>query len=546
MIRHGRARPAVAAACAVLALGSTSAALAASAPRSAPPTAVTVPMIAYPGTINPILASDTYGRAIVSMLYPSLAAVAPGGALKPELAASWTSAQKGLTVEFDLRKGLRWSDGAAVTSADVAATFQAMADRRDHSPYYAVFSAVQDVTAPTPARVVVDLSRPDAAFLKDALFAPIAPARVLTPLIGRGTALARSVELDVQARVTAGPFRLVSWDRDTGTLRFARNDAYPWGRARLRTFTLQYEPTSDSAWRALLAGQVQVANVPSDARTQARALAKAGKLRLMRVPTDQYTYIAFNMADPIWSDGRVREAAVEAVNRRAIAAQLRVSPGTPTGGPPPLSLVASGGRMAGLGYNLSAARALLSAAGWAPGANGVRYKDGRPLAFTLLTVAGVPLWDRYVGLVAYDLRLVGFEVTVQYMTFSLLSESLAEPPGRGAPGAWALAWSMSPASDARALLGGHSAFPPAGQDVGLYDDPAVTAAMQTLAAGAGASARRHAEASLRRALRLDPPAIFLYQATGLVATVPGLRLPAPLADVGQGLAWPQDWYYVGP
>lgn len=515
--------------------------------RSAVPTSVTVPMIADPGTINPILASDSYGRAIVSMLYPSLAARAPGGRTVPALARTWTVAENGLHIQVDLRPGLRWTDGSAVTADDVVTTFAAMADRRDHSPYFAVFRAMRAATVVGARTVAIDLSRPDPAFLRSVLFVPIAPASVLDPLIGRGKALARSPELDVEAHVTAGPFRLDAWDRSTGTLRFSRNRAYPWGAARLATFTLQYEPTADAAWQAFVDGRVAIANVPADAAAQAGALAKAGKLRLLRVPTDQYAYIAFNMTDPIWSDGRVREAAVEAVDRRAIAAQLPVSLGAPTGGPPPLSEVASGHRLAGLGYNLTRARALLTAAGWRLGAGGIRYKDGRPLAFTLLTVAGVPLWDRYVGIVAYDLRLAGFGVTVQYMTFSLLSQALAAPPGRASPGAWALAWEMTATSDARTLFGGPAAFPPAGQDVGAYDDPAVTTAMQTLAAGrAGAAARRRARARLRTALHADPPAIFLYRATGLVATAPALRVPLPPAAIGESLAWPQDWYYATP
>jgi peptide/nickel transport system substrate-binding protein len=280
--------------------------------------------------------------------------------------------------------------------------------------------------------------------------------------------------------------------------------------------------------------------------SQANALAKAGKLRLLHVPAGAYTYIPFNMYDPIWRDPSVRIAAVEAVDRGAIARQLPVSPGAPTGGPPPMSLVASNGNMAGLAYNLAHARALLEADGWRLGQGGVRYKDGKPLAFTLVTVAGVPLWDRCIGIVVYDLRLAGFAVTVQYQTFASLAQSLTRPPSDDSPGAWALAWTMSAASDARTLFGGRAALPPGGQDVGGYADAVVTTAMGTLAVGGSPAARRHAESALRTALRSDPPAIFLYRQTGLVATVPSLHIPVPTASLGQSLVDPQAWYVQRP
>jgi peptide/nickel transport system substrate-binding protein len=550
MAKPARARIRVAAALAtaalvVLTLGAGPVVVQAVSPEAVP-SAITVPIIADPASINPILATDSYGRSIVAMLYPTLATASATGSAKPLLAQSWAVTNKGLTINIVLRSGLDWSDGRPVTARDVVATFTAMANRRDRSPFLALFDAVSDMVATGRYSLTVELSRPDPSLLHPLLLLPIAPASVVAPLVGRPRALRANADLNLSAQVSAGPFRLASWNRQTGTLRFVRNPSYPWGAARLETFTLQYEATADSAWQAFVDGQLGVANVPSDAVSQAAALAKAGKVRLITMPTETYTYVAFNMNDPIWTNGMVREAAVEAVNRRGIERRLAVSPGTLTGGPPPLSLVASNGNMAGLAYNPENARALLETAGWHVGKGGVRYKGGEPLAFTLVTVSGVPLWDHYIAIVAYDLRQVGFEVTVEYQTFASLTASLSRPPGAASPGAWALAWEMTPTSDARTLFGGSAALPPGGQDVGAYEDPTVASALQTLAVDGMASARRQAETALRGALRNDPPAIFLYRETGLVATVPGLRVPMPTVSLGQNLVDPQAWYFTAP
>jgi peptide/nickel transport system substrate-binding protein len=513
---------------------------------SAVPDAATVPIIADPGSINPILAADTYGRAVVGLLYPSLTAVGPDGVRRPLLARAWSVSDGGRTVRILLRSGLRWTDGRPVTAADVAATFDAMANRRDRSPWFGVFRPMAQVRAEGAGAVVVDLSRPDPAFLPDALTVPIAPARVVAPLVGDGRALAADRDLNAAPAITAGPFRFVAWQRATDTLVFARNAAYPWGRAHLARLVLQYEATSGSAWDAFLRGQVSVADVPASALVEARALARRGRLRLVTLPTAQFTYIAFNLRAPLWQDPRVRQAAVYAVDRAAINRAVNRPPARLTGGPPPLSLVAPGGALAGMGYDPARAERLLSAAGWRPGPGGVRYRRGQALHFTLLTVAGVPTWDRTVAMAAQDLRAVGFSVDVEYAPFADLVRSLAGPQRSSSPGAWGLAWQMTGASDARTLIGGRAAFPPGGQDVGGYDDPTVTAALQALAAGGGAKARRAEERRLAAALRADPPAIFLFQTVGVMAVAPGLRVPRPGGLTGSALDWPQDWSWTGP
>src|ERR1700736_3924048 len=67
---------------------------------------------------DPLIACDAAGRAI-----PALAAVVP-------TRANGGISRDGLAVTYHLRHGVRWHDGVAFTSADVAASFRAVMDAR--------------------------------------------------------------------------------------------------------------------------------------------------------------------------------------------------------------------------------------------------------------------------------------------------------------------------------------------------------------------------------------------------------------------------------
>jgi len=539
---HLRARAVAVALGAALAAAPASVA---AAPVPSPTQTVVLPIIADPGSINPLLASDAYGRSIVALLYPSLASYQPSGTLRPLLARSWSTVDRGRTVRLVLRPGLRWSDGAPVDATDVVATFTAMADARDDSPFAGIFRSMQSVTAQGSDTVLITLGRVDPAFVPDVLTVPIAPASVLRPLKGRARALRTAASLNADPTVTAGPFRFAGWNRSTDTLNFVRNAAYPWGRARIDRLVIQYEATNSDAWQAFLSGSVDAAEVPAPNYAQAQALSKAGRLHLVDVATGQYSYLAFNMRDPIWKDARVREAAIYAVDRQAINRQQDQPLDVPTGGPPPLNLASRTGDMAGMAYDPARAAALLDAAGWIRGEGGVRYKAGQPLSFVLETVSGDSAWDNDIGAVAGYLRLAGFQVTLDSVPFHQLVLQLAERPHGVWPGAFALAWDMLPGADARVLFGGAPALPPAGQNIGSYSDTTVADAMNALAAGGLSKADQAKQVrALATALKADPPALFLYQTVGVVALRPGLHAPTPVSSVAGILDWPQDWYWT--
>ncbi|HEY9118420.1 MAG TPA: peptide ABC transporter substrate-binding protein, partial [Marinobacter sp.] len=71
-----------------------------------------------PASLDPQLAEDTVGGAIVVDLFEGLTRSGPEGDTEPALAKSWASSDNNLTWTFHLREDARWSDGTGVTAHD--------------------------------------------------------------------------------------------------------------------------------------------------------------------------------------------------------------------------------------------------------------------------------------------------------------------------------------------------------------------------------------------------------------------------------------------
>ncbi len=131
----------------------------------------------------------------------------PDGQPEPDLAQS-VSTPNPTTYVFHLRHGVRFWDGAEMTSADVVNALDY--NRRPGSQINVAYAEVKSVEASGPYTVTVTLAHPDAAFeswlcdlspIFEKKFQQEHPNTMGSPSVGiMGT----------------GPFELDSWDPTTG------------------------------------------------------------------------------------------------------------------------------------------------------------------------------------------------------------------------------------------------------------------------------------------------------------------------------------------
>jgi ABC-type transport system substrate-binding protein len=295
-------------------------------------------------------------------------------------------------IVFALRRGVRFHDGVELTAKDVRFTYETIVDPRNLSPRVPDFEPVKRVDTPDPYTVRVTYRR---------LFEPgfeswamgILPEHLLNR--DRLEAEARAAGRD-PARFTvrdaafnrrpigSGPFRFVDWKSDV-SIRLERFEGYWEGPPNFREYLIRIIPdllTSELAFYAgtadaYVAQPHQVARLRDDPRFHAAQRLALG-----------YTYIGYNLRRPVFQDPRVRRALGMAIDVDAIIRYVLYGQGERTSGPFPRQTAYYDPDVPALPYDPEGAARLLAEAGWRRNADGILEKDGRPLAFTLITNSG--------------------------------------------------------------------------------------------------------------------------------------------------------------
>ena len=102
-----------------------------------------------------------------------------------------------------------------------------------------------------------------------------------------------------------------------------------------------------------------------------------------------YTYLGYNLKNPLFTDKRVRQAISYAVNKDEIISGVLLGLGKPATGPYKHGTWAYNDKVKIYNYNPAKARELLKQAGLTDANNdGVLEKDGKPFEFEILTNQG--------------------------------------------------------------------------------------------------------------------------------------------------------------
>jgi oligopeptide transport system substrate-binding protein len=302
-----------------------------------------------PGSLDPARATDLEDEVVVGNLFDGLTALDATGAVRPAVAASWSSDADLRRWEFRLRPDAVWADGSPLRAEDFKFAWERLADPRAKpapSPSAALLEPVtgyRDVAAGR-ARSISGVQAPDATTLVVELERPLADL----------PALAASVELSPLPRalvapapaaylaepVGNGPFRLAAPYRSGRSLTLERNPAYAGEAARLDKVSVHVVPDEQTAWLELQHGRVAFAPVPLDQVAAARAVHGAsadGRSRpgLLQGPMLATWEVGFDLRAKLASDPRWRQAFSLAVDRARIAADLAGAAAPATGLAPP-------------------------------------------------------------------------------------------------------------------------------------------------------------------------------------------------------------------
>lgn len=436
------------------------------APGGAPSGRFIYPLAIEPATLNLASGTDVPSVMVQRLVSDFLVDHGPDLRLVPALAASWDRSADGRVITFHLRSGVRFHDGAPFTSDDVVFTWEKIIDPQSRAVgRLDAFLPIASVEAVDPLTVRVTYKEPFAPALRGWEI-PILPAHLY-----RGADFARAPAN--RAPIGTGPFRFVSWDAGRSIV-FEANRDYWGGSPALERFVFQIVPAADTAFQALLAGEVDYARVPP--ARQATIQGDAGFARrfhaIRYVPLFFY-YIAWrgDGSNPFFDDPRTRRALAMAIDRdgyvRSVLHGLAEMTDSPFG------LLLPGPRERGPAHDPAAAAALLDEVGWRlDPSTGIRRRGGRPFRFSLLVFTGGEDHVQFSQVVQENLRRIGIDMRIERLDWQTLLTRLRVGDFEAAFSGFA----PSPDPDsAYGLL--HSSQISGGQNYAAWRDAAADAAL---------------------------------------------------------------------
>lgn len=370
----------------------------------------------------------------------------------------------GMDVTWTLRPGISWHDGTPVTSADIKFTVEAInspAYNPESTDGFDRIGGVDIVDAQSAVLHYTEVYAPyQLQFMRGLL-----PKHVLE---GRDIDTANDYN---RAPLGTGPYRVAEWKsgehiRLEAVPDYWQGTQYP----QVKTLLFKFIPNTNTRINQLKNGEVDmVVMFPWDKH---REVAAIPGVTVHRTDGNGYEHVTLNQrAFPALADVRVRQALTHAVDRELISKTILEGLAPVTHGPVQPVSWAHNPNVRKYAYDVNRAKALLDEAGWRDAnGDGVRERNGRRFAFTMITQAGFAVRENVAQVLQRQFRDVGVEVAVQLHDGTSISKLWFEGKFEAM-----LHWWQLPADPELVLFFAKDRMPPKGRNINYVSDDALTA-----------------------------------------------------------------------
>ncbi len=359
----------------------------------------------------PLLASDSASHNIAGMVYNGLVKYDKDMNIVGDLAESWEISQKGLVITFHLRKGVKWHDGHPLTSADVLYTYRVTVDPKTPTAYAGDFLKVKKAEA-------IDDYTFRATYDK-----PFAPALISwsSAILPRHLLEGKDITKSSLSRkpIGTGPYKFKEWVTGQKIVLVSNPDYFE-GQPYIDGRITRIIPDTATMFLELRAQNIGMMGLtPLQYTRQTENNLFKNNFNKYRYLSFAYTYMGYNLKNPLFADKRVRQAISYAINKEEIISGVLLNLGQPANGPYKPGTWAYNNKVKIYNYDPQKARELLRVAGWTTmNQAGILEKNGKPFVFEIVTNQGNETRQKCAEIIQRQLKDVGIHVKIRILEWS--------------------------------------------------------------------------------------------------------------------------------
>jgi peptide/nickel transport system substrate-binding protein len=357
---------------------------------------------------NPLFATSSVDSSISRLVFSSLFVANSQGDLLGDLASGIEVDELGKIYTVSLRNNIKWHDGEDFDADDVIYTYKTIQDPQARSPLLSSWKGVNVVRVDN-LTVKFELPNTFSSF-QFALTNGIVPEHILSE---EDPADLRSTSFNTLDAIGTGPFvirtiEVVGADIDTRQERIAMNAYEQYhssvpgvGSIVIRSYRsneAMLADFDDQVIQSMVGYSGPIDDVAGD------------DIQVLSAPLTSSVMVFLNNSNPILSDQKIRQALVQATNVESIRKTLDFQP-VQSDSPFLKSQFSYNPDIVQLPYDPAKATALLDEAGWMPGVDGVRMKDGLPLRLRLVSQS-LSDYSKIAQLLQKEWVAIGIEVEV--------------------------------------------------------------------------------------------------------------------------------------
>jgi peptide/nickel transport system substrate-binding protein len=319
----------------------------------------------------------------------------------------------GLVWKIELKKGVKWQDGAPFTAKDVEFTYQTIVNPKIAIRSRSGFDLISEFKIIDDYNAEIHLAKPFVPFAWAWQKMHIVPEHILSKVPDINTAPYNTNPIGT------GPYKLVK--RVAGShMVYNRNTDYHRGAPAIETVIHKFVPDQTVLYTQFKTGEIDVLGlhgVPPERFEESRHLAGRDALE---TPAPWVEFVYFNCGKPQFQEKVVRQALYYAIDKEKWIKDIYY-------GLPPRTLSylhpthwAYNSDLKDPGHDPGRAAEMLDAAGWKKGSDGIREKNGVKLKFSMSTTAGSKAREQAEAMVQANWKDIGVAMEIKNMPASVV------------------------------------------------------------------------------------------------------------------------------